>query len=120
MKIERFTDLETWRQSHNLALMVYKITKTFPAEERFSLVDQMRRCSISIGSNIAEGFARQTSKEKKQFYFIAKGSVTELQNQLLVARDVGYLSKEDFDSASILTVQVHKLISGIIKSSSSY
>lgn len=120
MKIERFTDLETWKQAHQLALIVYKVTKKFPAEERFCLIDQMRRCAISIGSNIAEGFARQTGKEKKQFYFIAKGSVTELQNQLLVARDVGYLSSDDFNSVSVLTVQVHKLISGIIKSSSSY
>lgn len=120
MKIQKFTDLETWKQAHELALMIYKITKDFPKEERFSITDQMRRCAISIGSNIAEGFSRQSSKEKNQFYFIAKGSLTELQNQLLVAKDVGYLLVNHFNNVSNQTVQVHKLINGLIKSSASY
>jgi len=79
----------------------------------------MRRCAVSISSNIAEGFSRQTKKEKLQFYFIAKGSLTELQNQLLVAKDVGYLDKKIFSEIAKQTVVVHKLINGLINSANS-
>lgn len=116
-KIKSFTDLEAWKEAHKLVILVYKITKRFPQEEKYSLVDQMRRCAISISSNIAEGFSRQSKKEKLQFYFTAKGSLTELQNQLLVARDVDYLGSEDFSGIANQTIKVHKLINGLIKSS---
>ncbi len=115
--IKSFTDLNTWKEAHKLVVAVYEITKGFPREEMYSLVDQMRRCATSISSNIAEGFSRQSRKEKVQFYFMAKGSLTELQNQLLVARDVGYLSKEKFDQLAHQTIVVHKLLNGLIKSS---
>lgn len=115
-KIKSFTDLTTWRESHKLALSIYKITSDFPKNETFSLIDQMRRCGISISSNIAEGFSRQGEKEKVQFYYTAKGSLTELQNQLLLARDVGYLNKELFTKIAEQTIQVSKLIVGLIRS----
>lgn len=95
-KIKSFTDLDTWKEGHKLVLLVYKAVKEFPKEELYSLCDQMKRCVISITSNVAEGFSRKSKKEKVQFYYTAKGSLTELQNQLLAARDVGYLSKENF------------------------
>ena len=63
-KIERFTDLIAWQEAHGLALAVYQLTKTFPDEERFGLVSQMRRCAVSIGSNIAEGFGRYGKKDR--------------------------------------------------------
>ncbi len=97
--------------------MIYEATKKFPKEELYSLVDQMRRSSISITSNVAEGFSRQTKKEKIQFYHMAKGSLTELQNQLLVCRDVGYMDKNDFLKVADQTVIVHKLINGLLKTS---
>ncbi|TSC87524.1 MAG: S23 ribosomal protein [Microgenomates group bacterium Gr01-1014_7] len=115
-KISSFTDLIAWKEAHNLVLMIYRITDRFPRQELYSLIDQMRRCAVSISSNIAEGFSRQTKKEKLQFYYMAKGSLTELQNQLLVARDVGYLPKEDFNKIAEQSVQVSKLINGLIKS----
>ena len=115
-KIKSFTDLNAWKEAHKLVVMIYKITKDFPKEETYSLIDQMKRCSVSITSNIAEGFSRQSKKEKIQFYFISKGSLTELQNQLLVAKDVGYLGKNEFKSTAEQTVAVHKLINGLIKS----
>ena len=87
-KIRRFTDLNAWKEGHKLVLMIYNFTKNFPKEEIFGLVSQMRRCSVSITSNIAEGFSRQSYKEKAQFYAISLGSVTELQNQLLIAKDI--------------------------------
>lgn len=117
MKITSFTDLNAWREGHQLVIRIYKITKTFPSEEKYGLSDQMRRCAVSITSNIAEGFSRKTKKEKAQFYYMTLGSVTELQNQLLIARDIGYLSKEKFLELANDTVVVSKLVNGLIKSS---
>jgi four helix bundle protein len=115
-KIQSFTDLETWRQAHLLVLLIYKITKTFPKSEIYCLIDQMRRCAISISSNIAEGFSKQSKKEKLQFYYMAKASLTELQNQLLVARDVGYISNKTFQEVAEKTIVVHRLLNGLIRS----
>lgn len=114
-KIKSFTDLYTWQEGHKLVIMVYKATKDFPKEEMFGIVSQMRRCVISITSNIAEGFSRNTIKDKIQFYCVAHGSLTELQNQLLAARDIGYLGKEEFNKIANQTVIVHKLITGLKK-----
>lgn len=100
-----------------LVISIYKITKLFPDDEKFCLIDQMRRCVISITSNIAEGFSRKTKKEKAQFLYIALGSLTELQNQLLVARDLKYMDKKTFIEIADQTVTVSKLINGLIKSS---
>ena len=96
MKITNFKQLNSWQQSHFLVLTIYKISSTFPKQEQFGLTNQIRRAAVSITSNIAEGFSRQSFKEKIQFYAIAQGSVTELQNQLLIARDVGFITKDDF------------------------
>lgn len=115
-KIKSFTDLLAWKEAHKLAVLIYKITDEFPNKETYSLTDQIRRCGVSVSSNIAEGFSRQSKKEKLQFYYTAKGSLTELQNQLLIARDVGYLNKEGFNVAAEQTVLVSKLITGLIKS----
>ncbi|EKD65165.1 MAG: S23 ribosomal protein [uncultured bacterium] len=115
-KIRSFTDLVAWKEAHNLAVSIYKVTDEFPDKEIYSLTDQMRRSATSIGSNIAEGFSRQSRKEKLQFYYTAKGSLTELQNHLLIARDVKYLGKDGFDVLAEQTVQVSKLLNGLIKS----
>ncbi|MDD4901191.1 MAG: four helix bundle protein [Patescibacteria group bacterium] len=115
IKIRSFTDLDAWKEGHKLVLMVYNITKQFPKDELFALTNQIRRCSVSITSNIAEGFSRQSYKEKAQFYSISLGSVTELQNQLIVARDVGYVRQEDFLPIADKSVKVHKIINGLIK-----
>ncbi|HOY55905.1 MAG TPA: four helix bundle protein [bacterium] len=114
-KITKFTDLNAWKESHKLVLEIYKITKDFPKEEMYGLVSQLRRCVISISSNIAEGFSRHTFKDKANFYSMALGSTTELQNQILVARDVGYITQEKFIQIANQTIVVHKLINGLIK-----
>ncbi|MEK7534394.1 MAG: four helix bundle protein [Patescibacteria group bacterium] len=116
-KIKSFTDLNAWKEGHKLVLQIYRITKLFPSEERFCLIDQMRRCVISITSNIAEGFSRRSKKEKAQFFYMALGSVTELQNQLLIARDLNYISSAEFKNIADQTVVVSKLVNGLIKSS---
>lgn len=119
-KIKSFTDLRAWKEGYKLALMIYKETKNFPKDELFGLVSQLRRCGVSITSNIAEGFSRQSYKEKVNFYFIALGSVTELQNQTLIARDVGYIREDKFQEIAKQSVEVHKIINGLIRSSKNY
>ena len=118
-KIQSFQDLNVWQEGHKLVLMVYKVTGTFPKTETYSLVDQMRRAVISVTSNIAEGFSRKSYKEKLQFYFMSQGSLTELENQLLIAKDVGYLKLTDYKDLVEQCLVVHKLLSGIIKSTRS-
>jgi len=114
-KITKFTDLIVWQEAHKLVLMIYEITKEFPKEEKYCLIDQMRRAVVSITSCIAEGFTRRSSKEKNQFYKTAQGSLVELQNQLIISRDVDHLNKENFTTVANQTVIVHKLLNGLIK-----
>jgi four helix bundle protein len=115
--IKSFTDLNAWKEGHVLALMIYEATKSFPKEEMFGLVSQIRRSAVSVTSNIAEGFSRQSYREKIQFYSVSQGSVTELQNQLLISRDVKFLTKNEFDEIALQSIKVHKIINGLIKSS---
>lgn len=119
-KIKSFTDLNAWQESHKLVILIYKITKSFPREELFSLVDQMRRAVISITSNIAEGFGRQGYKEKVQFYYLAQGSLIEVKNQLLASKDIGYLTKTDFDILANQANIAHQLLQGLITKSKSF
>ena len=114
-KIQSFTDLNTWKEAHKLVLEIYKITKAFPKEEQFGLTNQLRRAAVSITSNIAEGFSRQSYKEKLQFYATALGSLTEVQNQLLIAKDVEYISSTEFQNIADQSVTVNKLLNGLIK-----
>ncbi len=120
IKIQSFTDLIAWQKGHLMVLAIYELTNLFPKHELYSLGDQMRRCAISITSNIAEGFSRKTYKEKIHFYTIALGSLTELQNQLLVAKDVKYISIEQFNLLAAQTIEVSKLVNGLIKGTKIY
>lgn len=97
-------------------LDVYRITRAFPREEQFGLTSQLRRAAVSFTSNIAEGFSRVSRREKVQFYTVALGSLTEIQNQLLIARDIGYLSKDQFGSIASQTVEAHKITRGLVRS----
>lgn len=114
-KIKSFTDLNAWKEGHKLVLMIYKQTDSFPSKEKYSLIDQMRRAAVSVTSNIAEGFGRITNKNKCQFYTMAQCSLTELQNQLIIARDIGYLKNADFQAIAKQTIIVSKLINGLKK-----
>ncbi len=118
-KITSFTQLDAWREGHKLVLQCYQIIRLFPREERFALSNQISRAVVSITSNVAEGFSRRSYKEKVAFYSNALGSLTEIQNQLLIARDVGYISPEKFSAIATQSVIVHKLLNGLIKKSKS-
>ena len=119
-KIRTFKDLDAWKEGHVLVLLIYKLTKQFPKDEVFGLVSQMRRAAVSITSNIAEGFARSSFKEKAQFYSIAKGSVTELENQLLISKDIGYITANEFISTEEKALRVNRIVHGLIQGSKKF
>lgn len=119
-KIQSFTDLHTWQEGHKLVVATYNFTKTLPPEESFGLRSQMQRAAVSITSNIAEGFSRHTFADKKHFYFMAKGSLTELQNQFLIARDVGYLKSQTFQELADQSKATHNLLIGLIRSTAEH
>lgn len=119
-KIVTFKDLIAWQEGLKLVLTIYKITKSFPREELFGLTSQMRRCAVSVISNIAEGFSRRNRREKNQFYYVALGSLTELHTQLIIARELGYASRSLFTTTEDSIILIHKLVNGLIKSSQTY
>lgn len=116
-KIRSFTDLKAWQEAHKLVLMIYKIIKDFPEGEKFGLISQMCRAVVSISSNIAEGFSRRSSKEKIQFYKISQGSITELQNQLLIAKDIKYKILNTSPGQILIELIIAITLAGIIISS---
>ncbi len=115
-KIQKFSDLIAWKEAHKIVLFIYRSTQNFPPSEKFGIVDQMRRASISITSNIAEGFGRRTAKDKINFYIMAKSSLAELENQCIASRDLGYLKQNDFSNFERRAEIVNKLISSLCKS----
>ena len=96
MKIYSFEKLTVWQKSKNLSVFIYKITRTFPKDELFGLVSQMRRCSVSISSNIAEGSGRHTQKDKARFTAIAYGSALELLNQTIICKELEFIPDEEY------------------------
>ena len=107
--------LEAWKKSIKLTLIVYNATTKLPDPEKFGLVSQMRRSAVSIASNIAEGAARNTRKEFTQFLCNARGSLSELDTQVLLCKELGYFSEIDFDEVTNRIEEVSKLLTGLIK-----
>jgi len=114
-RIERFEDIEAWKKARVLVKEIYQTTGGGKFAKDFSLRDQIRRAAVSIISNIAEGFSRQTDQEFVQFLHIAKGSTSEVQSQLYVALDLDYINREEFERLYDEADQVARLISGFIK-----
>ena len=119
-KIKNFTDLIVWKNGHNLVLQIYKLTKKFPKEEKYGLSDQIRRAAVSITSNIAEGFGRMKYNDKAHFYTMALGSIYEVQNQILISKDIGYVTKEECNLLMINSTNISKMCSGLIKKTKSF
>ena len=107
-------DLDVWKQSIGLVREIYMVTKMFPLEERYCLTNQMRRAAVSVPSNIAEGAARDSLKEFKRFLAISRGSLAELETQLLIAADLGYL--ECCDTISQKIELIRKMLHGLYNS----
>jgi four helix bundle protein len=109
-KITSYKDLIVWQKSYTLTQNIYTITEHFPKKEDFSLTSQMRRCSLSIPSNIAEGYRRSHRKEFIQFLQIAFGSASELEVQLLLSKDIGYISDNEYEETGALLTEILKMI----------
>ena len=107
--------LDVWKMSIEMVTAVYEVTKAFPADERFGLVSQIRRAGISIPANIAEGAARQSDKEFCRFLSIAQGSTSELETELLIAKNLGYLSSEDHEQIHEEVNVIARMIVGLSK-----
>lgn len=91
-----FEKLDVWKEAIQLGVKIYKVTNTYPDEEKFGLISQMRRSSVSISSNIAEGTARKSNKDKAHFMNISYGSSLELLNQSIISKELGFLSEESY------------------------
>jgi len=114
-KIRNFKDLEVWKLGKNIALELYAITKQFPKEEMFGLTSQMKRASVSIPSNIAEGFCRNHKKEFKQFLFLSLGSCAELETQIEISHDIKLLPKDKKDPLLEMIDHEQKMLRNLIK-----
>lgn len=110
-----FRQLNVWEEAHKLTLEIYKMTKEFPKEELFGLTSQMRRASISIASNIAEGCGRGSNKEYAQFIQIALGSAYEIDYQLLLAKDLGYINAEKYDGLNERADKTKRQLAALLK-----
>ena len=115
LKTYSFENLLVWQKSRVLAKEIYKLTATFPKEELFGITSQMRRCSISIPSNLAEGSSRRTNKDKARFTEIAFGSGLELLNQLIIALDLNYIEESKYLESRIKLQEVTFLLDALQK-----
>ncbi len=114
-KIKDVTEMEVFRLGHELTLEIYKITSTFPKEEVFGIISQMRRSAYSICSNLMEGAYRNSTKEFKQFCGISRGSLGELKYFLLLSKDVGYISEELYKTLFQKIESISKMLFKLIK-----
>lgn len=113
--MQDFTKLSVWQKAHNLTDDVYKLTPQIPLEEKFGLISQIRRASVSIESNIAEGCGRDSDKELARFIDISMGSSFELRCQLLIARDLGYIEHNQYQLFESKILEVNRMLGGLLK-----
>jgi four helix bundle protein len=111
--MEDFKDLKVWTKAHHLTLAVYRMTHNFPTDELYGLTSQMRRSAASIGANIAEGCGRRSDPEMKRFLQIARGSASELEYHLLLARDLGLLVLEEFENLEAKLSEVQRMLAAL-------
>lgn len=110
-----FHQLKVWEKAHQLALTVYKATKSFPKEELYGLTSQIRRASMSIPTNIAEGCGQNTDAQFARFLQIAMGSASETEYQLLLSHDLGFLDKEQYEKLNADVTEVKRMLTSFIQ-----
>jgi four helix bundle protein len=113
--IKNFRELDIWKKGIELVKGIYKITEKFPYYELYGLTSQMRRCAVSVPSNASEGFRRKHPKEFKQFLNIALGSLAELETQIVIARELGYLVNDDETYTLNLIDHINRMITNLRK-----
>ncbi len=109
-----FKGLLVWQKSMNLARRVYETTASYPSDEKFGLVSQLRRCAVSIPSNIAEGHGRDSFNERVHFLYISSGSSNELETQLILSRDFGFIDEVTYQELSRLNDEISRMLSSLI------
>jgi len=114
--LKSFKELNVWQKSYKLCLKVYKMSSTFPKDERYGLTAQIRRSSVSIPSNIAEGYGRKTKADYIRMLYIAYGSICELETQVLLAGDLGFVGTEKMYSVKVNLKEVERMLKALIKS----
>ena len=114
--METHKDLRVWQQSIKMVTSIYLLTQTFPKEELFGLVSQMRRASVSVPSNIAEGYARGTDKEKLHFLRVSSGSMSEVETQLMLSLNLGYINQEKYNELAEVISSIWKQLNALISS----
>lgn len=113
--MQDFRNLKVWRKAHSLTLDIYRVSKSFPREEMYGLTSQMRRASVSIGANVAEGACRRGDFDFARFLQIATGSAAELEYHLLLSRDLTLLEEADYQQLSAETVEVKRMLAALMQ-----
>jgi four helix bundle protein len=111
-KTKTFKELIVWQKAHELTLHIYKITKDFPKEEVYALTSQIRRASVSIAANIAEGYKKKTKPHKLSFLNISEGSLEEVKYYLILSKDLEYIKKDTFINLELLSEEVGRILTG--------
>ena len=115
MSVKSYQDLIVWQKAMDLVQMVYETTKQFPKDELYALTNQLRRAAVSIPSNIAEGHARQSTAEFRNFLSIARGSLAEVETQLRIATRLNYMTQEQLNPILSLSVEINKMTNSLMK-----
>lgn len=115
-KVKNYEDLLVWQKAHSLVLSVYQATKSFPNEERYGIVQQLRRAAASVATNIVEGFGRYSRKEYIQFLYISRGSLSETEYHLRLSQDLNYIKIEAYKNSKELIIEIGKMLNGLINS----
>ena len=113
MKVNSFEDLTVWQEAHKLTLEIYQLTARFPAAEKYGIISQLRRSSSSVPANIAEGFGRATTRELLRCLQIARGELEETRYFVLLSRDLGYITLQDYDNVGQHCTSVGRLINAL-------
>ena len=110
-----FKELHVWRKAHEMTLAIYEATRAFPSDERYGMTSQLRRAASSIAANIAEGCCRRSDGEMARFLRIARGSASEVEYHVFLARDLGYLREQQFRRLSSQADEVQRMLTGLIQ-----
>jgi len=110
-----FRKIKVWHKAHQVTLVIYHLTKSFPKDELYGMISQMRRASYSIPANIAEGCGRETDNDFARFLTIALGSASELEYFCILAKDLGYISESDYSTVIVKVTEVKRMLTGFIK-----
>ena len=114
-KIRNFKDLKIWQRGIELVKLVYTITNSFPSDEKYGIISQIRRSAVSVPSNIAEGFMRRHNKEYRQFLYIALGSLAELETQIIISKELNFITTDHYTGTLSAIDELNKMTTGLIK-----